>query len=125
MCRRTRSSLSGRDDPHAYLLVVGGMIVADPFLRGQAGPPPYFLQLPSQAQNTVLPLAITFLLLWYTDVRRRAAEARVEELSTNAIPRAIAVRLRRGETRIAESFRPGSHHARAGSPVDSAFALGR
>ena len=57
-----------------------------------------------QVQNTVLPLAITFLLLRYTDIRRLAAEARVDELLTNAIPTAIATRLRHGERRIADAY---------------------
>ena len=47
---------------------------------------------------------ITFALLRYTDVRRRRAEARSEELLTNAIPRSIATRLQRGDARIAESY---------------------
>ncbi len=55
-------------------------------------------------QNTVVPLAIVFLLLLYTDTRRRAAEARVDELLTNAIPASIAVRLKHGERRIAERY---------------------
>ncbi|HEY8438405.1 MAG TPA: adenylate/guanylate cyclase domain-containing protein, partial [Candidatus Limnocylindrales bacterium] len=40
----------------------------------------------------------------FTDIRRLAAEARVDELLTNAIPPAIAARLRRGERRIAEAY---------------------
>ena len=40
----------------------------------------------------------------YTDLRRRTAEARSEELLTNAIPASIATRLKRGEDRIAESY---------------------
>ena len=57
-----------------------------------------------QVQNTVLPLTITFLLLRYTDTRRLAAEARVDEPLTNAIPAAIATRLRHGERRIADAY---------------------
>jgi adenylate cyclase len=45
-----------------------------------------------------------FLLLRYTDIRRRRAEARVDELLTNAIPGTIAARLKRGERRIAEAY---------------------
>jgi len=55
-------------------------------------------------QNIGAPLAITFLLLRYTDLRRRAAEQRSDELLTNAIPASIATRLRHGEQRIAESY---------------------
>jgi class 3 adenylate cyclase len=52
----------------------------------------------------VAPLVIVFLLLRYSDVRRRQAEARVDELLTNAIPASIARRLRHGERRIAELY---------------------
>jgi guanylate cyclase len=45
-----------------------------------------------------------FLLLRYTDVRRQTAEARADELLTNAIPASIAQRLKRGEQRIAEAY---------------------
>jgi adenylate cyclase len=39
-----------------------------------------------------------------TDMRRLAAEARVDELLTNAIPSVIAKRLRHGERRIADAY---------------------
>ena len=87
----------------AYLAIVALMAVLDPWVRDTVGPPPYLLQLFAQVQNTVVPLTITFLLLRYTDLRRIAAEARVDELLTNAIPSTIAARLRRGERRIADS----------------------
>ena len=87
-----------------YLALVAFMVAVDPFARARAGPSPYALTLLGQVQNTVMPLAITFLLLRYTDVRRLAAEARVDELLTNAIPAAIAARLRRGERRIADAY---------------------
>ena len=87
-----------------YLVLVALMVAVDPFARARAGPSPYPLTLLGQVQNTVMPLAITFLLLRYTDVRRLAAEARVDELLTNAIPAAIAARLRRGERRIADAY---------------------
>jgi len=87
-----------------YLVLVALMVAVDPFARARAGPSPYLLTLLGQVQNTVMPLAITFLLLRYTDVRRLAAEARVDELLTNAIPAAIAARLRRGERRIADAY---------------------
>jgi adenylate cyclase len=80
------------------------MVVFDPFIR-EAGPhPPYELVLIGLVQNTVVPLTIAFLLLRYTDSRRRAAEAQVDDLLTNAIPRSIAARLKRGERRIAEVY---------------------
>jgi adenylate cyclase len=56
------------------------------------------------AANLAIPLGITFAMLRYTDVRRRRAEARSEELLTNAIPRSIAARLKAGENVIAETY---------------------
>ena len=87
-----------------YLALVALMVVLDPLARAWAGPSPYALTVFGQVQNTVLPLAITFLLLRYTDIRRLAAEARVDELLTNAIPTSIATRLRHGERRIADAY---------------------
>jgi adenylate cyclase len=87
-----------------YLVLVALMVAVDPLARARTGPSPYPRTLLGQVQNTVMPLAITFLLLRYTDVRRLAAEARVDELLTNAIPAAIAARLRRGERRIADAY---------------------
>lgn len=88
----------------AFLASVAVMVVADPFVRDAVGTPPYPLQLLGQTQNAVVPLVITFLLLRYTDLGRRRAEARADELLTNALPASIAARLRRGETRIAEAY---------------------
>jgi adenylate cyclase len=88
----------------AYLVVVLVMVIIDPWARDMFGPAPYELTVLAQVQNTVVPLTITFLLLRYTDVRRRAAEARADELLVNAIPRSIAARLKHGEQRIAESY---------------------
>jgi adenylate cyclase len=79
-------------------------VVFDPVIRTWFAAPPYGVQLLYYAQNIGVPLTIAFLLLWYTDVRRRAAEARSDALLTNAIPSAIAKRLRHGETRIAEAY---------------------
>ena len=87
-----------------YVAVVILMVLVDPAVRGVVGPTPYELQLVSLAMNALIPLTITFLLLRYTDIQRIAAEARVDELLTNAIPRTIAARLRRGERRIAEAY---------------------
>ena len=87
-----------------YLAVVVVMVVLDPIARASAAPPGYALQVFGVVQNSVVPLAIVFLLLLYTDTRRRAAEARVDELLTNAIPASIATRLKRGERRIAERY---------------------
>jgi adenylate cyclase len=79
-------------------------VVFDPVIRTWFEAPAYPVQLVLYAQNIGVPLAIVFLLLRYTDTRRRAAEARSEEVLTNAIPRSIADRLRHGESRIAESY---------------------
>jgi adenylate cyclase len=87
-----------------YLGMVAVIAVVDPWIREAIGQRPYELRLVGQIQNTVTPLVIAFVLLRYTDIRRLAAEARVDELLTNAIPRSIAARLQRGERRIAETY---------------------
>jgi adenylate cyclase len=87
-----------------YLAMVVAIAVVDPWIRQAVGQPAYELRLFGQVQNIVTPLVIAFLLLRYTDIRRLAAESRVDELLTNAIPRSIAARLRRGERRIAETY---------------------
>lgn len=88
----------------AFLLSIGLMVVLDPLVHDSVATPPYVLRLVSQAQNVVLPLTIVFLLLRYTDVRRRHAEARVDELLTNAIPTSIAARLKSGDAHIADAY---------------------
>jgi adenylate cyclase len=95
-----------RATPWFFVFLVTLILAAlvDPFTRDLFPPPPYPIQLFFYIQNIGVPLAITFVLLRYVDIRRRNAEARSEELLTNAIPRAIATRLRHGEERIAESY---------------------
>ena len=88
----------------AYIVMVALLVAIDPWVRETVPSAPYPVQLFGTLQNTVLPLAIVFLLLRYTDMRRLAAEAKVDELLTNAIPRPIVSRLRRGERRIAERY---------------------
>ncbi len=80
------------------------MLAIDPLVRSSIASPPYLQRLIAYLPNVGIPLTITFLLLRYTDLRRRAAEARSEELLTNAIPAAIATRLKHGEERIAEAY---------------------
>ena len=80
------------------------MAAIDPAVRELFGEPPYEARLLAAVTNTAAPLTIVFVLLRYTDMRRRAAEARADELLTNAIPRSIATRLKRGEQRIAEIY---------------------
>ncbi len=98
----------GPDRARAWFFVflgsVGLMVAVDPLVRRAVDPPPYPLVLFGHALNAVIPLAITFLLLRYTDLRRREAETRVDELLMNAIPPTIAARLKRGERHIAESY---------------------
>jgi guanylate cyclase len=87
-----------------YLAVLVVAVVIDPWVSTNVALPPYTVRLLSFAQNLAVPLGITFFLLRYTDIRRRLAEARSDELLTNAIPRSIATRLRHGEERIAETY---------------------
>ena len=87
-----------------FLASVAGMALADPWARATFGEGPYPLRVIGWAMNVALPLAIVFVLLRYTDLRRRIAEARVDELLINAIPASIANRLKHGEDRIADSY---------------------
>jgi guanylate cyclase len=88
----------------AFLAVVIGVILVDPVVSSRIEPQPYPMRLIWYAANLAIPLGITFAMLRYTDMRRRAAEARSEELLTNAIPVSIAARLKGGEERIAETY---------------------
>jgi adenylate cyclase len=87
-----------------YLAILAVAILIDPWVTSTVPAPSYAVRLISFAQNLTVPLGITFFLLRYTDLRRRAAEARSEELLTNAIPISIAARLKHGEERIADSY---------------------
>jgi adenylate cyclase len=90
-----------------HLIFLASLLVAvaiDPIVRTWAQEPPYPVLLLFYLQNVGVPLTIVFLLLRYSDIRRRAAEDRADELLTNAIPRSIADRLRHGESRIAETY---------------------
>jgi adenylate cyclase len=88
----------------AFVGSVALMAIIDPWARQTFGEPPYAFRVIGWSMNVVLPLTIVFVLLRYTDVRRRAAEARADELLFNAIPASIAMRLKRGEGRIADSY---------------------
>ena len=88
----------------AFLVSIAAMAVTDSWARDTFGPAPYALVVIGWVMNVVLPLGIVFLLLRYSDLRRRAAEARADALLTNAIPASIATRLKHGEERIAESY---------------------
>ncbi len=87
-----------------FVVSLIAMAVADPWARATFGEGSYPWRVIGWTMNVLLPLAIVFLLLRYTDVRRRLAEARVDELFANAIPASIATRLKHGEDRIAERY---------------------
>lgn len=88
----------------AFLASLGVMAVTDSWARETFGPAPYPLVVIGWVMNVALPLGIVFLLLRYSDIRRRAAEARADALLSNAIPPSIANRLKHGEERIAEAY---------------------
>ena len=87
-----------------YLVVLVGLILVDPILSSTIEPQPYPLRLIFYAANLGVPLGITFVMLRYTDLRRREAQTRADDLLFNAIPIPIAARLKRGERRIAETY---------------------
>jgi guanylate cyclase len=87
-----------------FVVSVLTMAAVDPWARATSGEGAYPFRVLGWTTNVLLPLSIVFVLLRYTDLRRRVAEARVDELLTNAIPASIAARLKRGEDRIAESY---------------------
>src|SRR6187401_1937779 len=88
----------------AFLVSLVAMAVTDGWARETFGTGPYPLRVVGWVSNVALPLSIVFLLLRYSDLRRRAAEARADELLMNAIPASIATRLKHGEQRIAEAY---------------------
>jgi adenylate cyclase len=88
----------------AFVFSVLLMALLDPWARATFGEGTYPFRILGWTMNVLLPLSIVFVLLRYTDIRRRIAEARVDELLSNAIPPSIASRLKRGEDRIAESY---------------------
>jgi adenylate cyclase len=87
-----------------FLVVLIGLILIDPLVSSRIEPQPYPLRLIWYVANLGVPLGITFVMLRYTDLRRREAQAQAEDLLTNAIPTSIASRLKRGERRIAETY---------------------
>lgn len=87
-----------------FVVSVLVMAVADPWARATFGEGSYLFRVIGWTSGVLLPLAIVFVLLRYTDTRRRIAEARVDELLVNAIPASIAMRLKHGEDRIADSY---------------------
>ena len=87
-----------------FLAVLVGVVLIDPIFSSTIEPQPYPQRLIFYVANLAIPLGIAFVLLRYTDLRRRAAEARSEELLTNAIPSSIAARLKQGDERIADAY---------------------
>jgi len=87
-----------------YLAVLVGLILVDPIVREAIAAQPYQRRLFYWLANLSVPLVIIFFLLRYSETRRRAAQARADELLANAIPISIAARLKRGEQRIAEAY---------------------
>jgi adenylate cyclase len=81
-----------------------GVALVDPIVRANVPPPPYPVQLAFFVVSLGLPLTVIFLMLRYTDLRRREAQQRSDELLYNAIPISIAARLKHGEQRIAEVY---------------------
>jgi guanylate cyclase len=95
-----------RATPWFVIFVVTVLLLAlvDPWVKASVSPPSYMAVMVDSVMNALLPLGIVFLLLRWTDGRRRAAEDRSQALLTNAIPPAIAERLKHGEDRIAEAY---------------------
>ena len=87
-----------------FLSVLVLVVLVDPLVRRAMSPPPYVQQLASYVFNVGAAAAIIFFLFRYTDIRRRQAQARSDELLTNALPASIALRMKHGEQRIAESY---------------------
>jgi len=87
-----------------YLAILGVLILVDPIVSRAIPPQPYALRLIFYASNLSAPLLIVFFFLRYSELRRRQAQARADELLFNAIPASIAARLKRGEQRIAETY---------------------
>ena len=87
-----------------FVGILAAAILLDPVVSSRIDLQPYPRRLAFYAANLLVPLGLTFALLRYTDLRRRVAEARSEEVLTNAIPASIAARLKRGESRIAETY---------------------
>ena len=84
----------------ALLLIV----LVDPLVIAAISPFAYPIRLASYAFSVGAPATIIFFLFRYSDLRRREAQARSDELLFNAIPISIAARLKHGEGRIAEAY---------------------
>ena len=87
-----------------YLAILAILILLDPIINRAIPLQPYGLRLIFFASNLSVPLVIIFFLLRYSERRRSEAQARADELLTNAIPLSIATRLKHGEGRIADAY---------------------
>ena len=87
-----------------FLAVLVLVVLIDPVVRSAISPPPYLQQLLSYVFNVGAAGAIVFFLFRYTDLRRRQAQDRSDDLLANALPASIAARMKHGEQRIAESY---------------------
>jgi adenylate cyclase len=87
-----------------FLAALVLIILVDPLVSKAIPPFAYPIRLISYSFNLAGPAAIIFLLFRYSDLRRREAQARSDELLFNAIPISIAARLKHGEARIAEVY---------------------
>jgi adenylate cyclase len=88
----------------AYVGLVAAALALELVLPQPFGVDPYPVQLIGSVVHAIAPLTVVFAMLLYSDRRRRDAEARSDALLTNAIPAAIARRLKRGEQRIADIY---------------------
>ena len=88
----------------AFVGVVLAALALEIAVPEPLGVDPYLVRVIASIVHAIVPLTIVFAMLLYSDRRRREAEARSEELLTNAIPPAIARRLKRGEQRIADIY---------------------
>jgi adenylate cyclase len=87
-----------------YLAALLLVVLVDPLVIKAIPPFAYSTRLGSYAFSMAGVASIVFLLFRYSDLRRREAQARSDELLFNAIPSSIAARLKHGEQRIAEVY---------------------
>jgi adenylate cyclase len=87
-----------------FLAGLALIVLIDPLVIKAIPPFAYSTRLASYAFTVGAVASIIFLLFRYSDLRRREAQARSDELLFNAIPISIAARLKRGEARIAEVY---------------------
>ena len=87
-----------------FLAALALVVLVDPLAIRGFPPLAYSSRMISYTFNIAGPATIIFFLFRFSDLRRREAQARSDELLFNAIPRSIAARLIHGEGRIAEAY---------------------